>query len=251
MMRNDTSFDERAAYFDRLDWVNDDGLLVETVRAIENCGTGKLLGLGIGTGIVESHLKTHFEVTGLDCSPKMLDACARRNPKFELVEGDIERVAEIFTGRQFDVVFARATLGHLRIAPVLRCVREVLAPRGKLVLCESIAFNQEDEAVQLEFHNLLHPGHVEFPSAPSFLKKVRQAGFQIDFAVQLSTTCCVSSLAESFPVNQGNGQLIIDFLSMSSLDRCRNWNIKGDGMEMTYERPWLLMVASSADGKRG
>jgi SAM-dependent methyltransferase len=69
-----------------------------------------LLELGSGGGNSASYLKSRFEMTLVDMSPRMLRVSRRLNPECEHVRGDIRRVR---LGRQFDAVFVHDAICHM------------------------------------------------------------------------------------------------------------------------------------------
>lgn len=130
---------------------------------------GPVLALACGSGQVIVPIASRgLAVTGLDRSPKMLQAAARRataaDTQVELVEGDMR---EFDLGRQFSLVFvARNSLLHLNeqseLISFFTCVRSHLRPGGVL------AFDIFNPNVRL----LASPGwersHVMTVDSPSY-----------------------------------------------------------------------------------
>jgi len=81
-------------------------LLRKTTRPVPRT----LLELGSGGGNSAFHLKSHFEMTLVDMSPRMLRVSRRLNPECEHIMGDIRRVR---LGRQFDAVFVHDAICHM------------------------------------------------------------------------------------------------------------------------------------------
>jgi SAM-dependent methyltransferase len=69
-----------------------------------------LLELGSGGGSSAYYLKSRFEMTLVDISPRMLRVSRRLNPECEHVRGDIRRVR---LGRHFDAVFVHDAICHM------------------------------------------------------------------------------------------------------------------------------------------
>lgn len=69
-----------------------------------------VLELGSGGGNSASYLKSHFEMTLVDLSERMLRVSRRLNPECEHVKGDIRKVR---LGRSFDAVFVHDAICHM------------------------------------------------------------------------------------------------------------------------------------------
>jgi SAM-dependent methyltransferase len=90
-----------------------------------------LLELGSGGGNSASHLKTQFEMTLVDISPRMLRVSRRLNPECRHVKGDIRTVR---LGRIFDAVFVHDAICHMTteadLLAVMRTAYEHCRPGG-------------------------------------------------------------------------------------------------------------------------
>ena len=95
-----------------------------------------ILDLGCGSGRDSRMFHSlRFAVTGIDISPDMLAQAKRQAPDIEYLELDMELLD--LAGRQFDAVWANASLLHLpkdSIRPVLRQLHTVLTPNGLLFI---------------------------------------------------------------------------------------------------------------------
>jgi len=80
-------------------------------------GARTLLHLGCGGGHLDSHLKAHYRITGVDVSPAMLALARGLNPEVEYVEGDLRTVR---LGRTFDAVMAADAIDYMRTEDDLR-----------------------------------------------------------------------------------------------------------------------------------
>ncbi len=69
-----------------------------------------LLDLGCGGGKNVLHLKSEFEVTGLDLSPNMLAQAKALNPECEFIEGDMRHCR---INRTFDAVLMDDAVSHM------------------------------------------------------------------------------------------------------------------------------------------
>ncbi len=80
-----------------------------------------VLELGSGGGNSASHLKSRFEMTLVDISPRMLAVSRKLNPECKHVKGDIRTVR---LGRTFDAVFVHDAICHMTTEPDLRAVMQ-------------------------------------------------------------------------------------------------------------------------------
>ena len=80
-----------------------------------------VLELGSGGGNSAFHLKSHFAMTLVDLSPRMLRVSRRLNPECEHIEGDIRTLQ---LGRTFDVVFLHDAICHMTTERHLRAVMQ-------------------------------------------------------------------------------------------------------------------------------
>lgn len=102
------------------------------------------LDFGCGSGRSTRFLKSlGFNVTGVDVSQAMLDNAQRRDPEGEYVlveDGDLSRL----NGRIFDLILSAfplaSTPSHVEMQALLRELRDVMAPEGRLIVIEPTDF---------------------------------------------------------------------------------------------------------------
>ncbi|MEX1254956.1 MAG: class I SAM-dependent methyltransferase [Dehalococcoidia bacterium] len=80
-----------------------------------------VLELGSGGGNNASHMKTRFELTLVDLSPRMLALSRTLNPECEHRRGDMRTVR---LGRQFDAVFVHDAVAYITTEDDLRATME-------------------------------------------------------------------------------------------------------------------------------
>jgi SAM-dependent methyltransferase len=80
-----------------------------------------VLELGSGGGNSASYLKSRFEMTLVDISPRMLSVSRKLNPDCKHVKGDIRTVR---LGRTFDAVFVHDAICHMTTEADLRAVMQ-------------------------------------------------------------------------------------------------------------------------------
>lgn len=86
-------------------------LVAELARRHAKVPVRTLLDVGCGGGKNLHHFARHFEATGLDLSPTMLDLARTLNADVELVQADMR---SFDLGRRFDAVYLNDALPHLQ-----------------------------------------------------------------------------------------------------------------------------------------
>ena len=112
-----------------------------------NAGQGKVLEVGVGTGLSLPEYKPHLEITGIDLAPEMLDKARARvkSEGLENVAGLYEMDASNlqFPDNSFDTVVAMYVI---TVVPepekVMRELARVTKPGGQVMLVNH--FSQED-----------------------------------------------------------------------------------------------------------
>ena len=92
-------------------WDAEDLPLIDLIGELK---PSTILEIGCGYGRVGAAIQRHFpdvEYTGIDISADLIEASRRRLPKAELIVADI---ATWDADRQWDLVLAANTLGHIR-----------------------------------------------------------------------------------------------------------------------------------------
>jgi demethylmenaquinone methyltransferase/2-methoxy-6-polyprenyl-1,4-benzoquinol methylase len=148
-------YDRRAAEYD--DWWRGTGLFAardrpgwgEEVEALvatlERLRPARTVDIACGTGFLTGHLPG--DVVGLDQSPNMLEATARRLPGIELVQDDA--LALPFEDASFERVFTAHFYGHLDPGNRERFLREARRVAHELVIVDSaLRPDVEPEEVQ-------------------------------------------------------------------------------------------------------
>lgn len=235
-------FDSRGRLFNKVDWVSDKVFLREIVAAIENQRPHTMLDLGIGTGIIEQHLSLDIGVTGVDKSSVMCEISRNNLPDATILQGDIQNLS-FLDDKKFYLIFSRATLGHMSIFPILQQLQRYLEPSGKIVLCESISYSDADEAYQLDFHNLIHTGHVEFPTKSKFLTMFTKLGYKVKFSKMLYTRCDTASLFASLKTKEMVREIYHYLENLSNNHMVKDWRIHATKDNIFYRRPWLILIA--------
>ena len=135
-----TDWSARARGYDKLQWVNNDSLLSAMVEVAAEAHPSRLLDVGTGSGKVLLGMRQALrtgEFWGLDASDAMMAKIPDREG-LHLRTGNAEVLEGIPRGH-FDLVTARMVFHHIGdVNRAMRTIREVLAPGGRLVVCEGV-----------------------------------------------------------------------------------------------------------------
>lgn len=239
-------FNKRSDKYNITSWVDNTEMLNSVTKLINHCQPNNLLDLGIGTGIIEKKILKKIEIYGIDLSKKMLLICKKNLPKAKLKIGNLSKLTKYYKNNKFDLIFSRAVLGHLEINSVLTEAKSLLTPNGKILLCESISYNNFDCKNQLFFHNFIHKGHTEFPTTESFIQKFKDLNMKINYERVITTNNSLNRLFESINANDKKMHQIKNFLlKIKKTDNL--WNIKITKNDIYYQQPWLLIMAQQYD----
>jgi 2-polyprenyl-3-methyl-5-hydroxy-6-metoxy-1,4-benzoquinol methylase len=148
----------------------------------------QVLDLGAGPGVLGCYLteKLGCTVDGVECNPAAVTEAA---PWYRHLEcADLERIplAEVFTGRQYDVIVCADILEHLRRpGDLLAQVVGMLAPEGRLLASvPNVAYAgliAELLAGELRYRpeGLLDETHLHFFTLKSFRRLLEEHGLQV------------------------------------------------------------------------
>jgi SAM-dependent methyltransferase len=110
-------------------------LMTELVRKYSKRAARSVLNMACGGGKNAFSLKKHFEVTGTDLSPKMLDHARKLNPECTFLLADMR---DCRLGRQFDAIVIDDGIWHISSLQDLKAVFltafEHLHPGGVMVV---------------------------------------------------------------------------------------------------------------------
>lgn len=138
LVKKKTNWDNRAKFYNGLDWVNKDELLNTIVEEARELTGKKILDVGTGTGKVLIALKSRWvdaDYYGVDISQGMLDKIDA-SYDFRLSVSEAENLKE-FNDDYFDLVTARMVFHHANnIEKAMAEVYRVLKQGGKFILCE-------------------------------------------------------------------------------------------------------------------
>ena len=112
---------------------------MRAVRHINNSESGRVLEVGVGTGLSLPHYRTDLEITGIDLSPNMLEKAQERVQNKNLTHVDDLLIMDAsdldFPDNSFDTVVAMFVM---TVVPdpeaVMRELQRVCAPGGEVLL---------------------------------------------------------------------------------------------------------------------
>jgi SAM-dependent methyltransferase len=238
-------FSNRAELYEEAKWVKDDAFLEVLVAFGELRGDECVLEVGVGTGTVAAKMREHTAVLiGVDIAKPMLEKAQRYVPRHHLLCCEIERLGSLFLDETFDLVYCRAVLHHVDIPHTLAEMHSLIKPGGKLLIAETVAVTEEDEAFQLKFVESLHTGHTGFPTARRLLAMIEQAGFEIQkHQLWLERASLQNILASTAKGAYEKAQIRTMFQQASEQTRSW-WNMLFADDDILFDRRWAVVRAS-------
>lgn len=169
--RSAAGFAQRSAgRFDKMDVVG-----FARVRGDES-----VLEVGAGTGNFLSLFEgAAASLVALDVTHGMLEQARRYHPMLQLVRGNAFMLP--FRSCSFDLVSSAQALHHIhRPVPVLKEMRRVCAPEGRVLIVDQLATESYEQiAFMNELETLRDPSHATSRPASAFRTIVMAAGLEI------------------------------------------------------------------------
>lgn len=113
---------------------------MRTVRAVNALGQGRILEVGVGTGLSLPHYDRAFRIVGIDVSADMLTVARERVAERQV--GNVEAIIEMdaekldFPDASFDIVVAMYVMSVVpNPARCLAEMRRVCKPDGAIMIC--------------------------------------------------------------------------------------------------------------------
>lgn len=239
-------FNKRAALYEEAKWVRDEAFLDTLVSFSELRGDECALEIGVGSGTVAARMKEHTGVLiGVDASKDMLEQAHRYLPRHHLLCCQIEDLTALFLDETFDLVYCRAVLHHLNIPRTLREMHRLIKVNGKLLVAETVAFDEEDEAFQLRFLESLHTGHTQVPTAERLSETVGQAGFAIQKSrLWLEEGVSLQNMLASTARSDREKAGIFTLFRESSEQTRSGWNVRFVDHDVLFDRRWAIILAT-------
>lgn len=172
-------YDLTANFYDILTWGMEKRYR-ETKQSAFSSASGRVLLVGVGTGIDLSLLPAQLEVTAIDISEQMLAKAAIRSQDYQ---GQVRlRVADIentdFPNNYFDTVITSCVFCSVK-NPVkgLQEIKRILRSESQLIMFEHVLSQNPFLKPMLYFMNLLMPFGPDFTR--DTVANVKKAGFKI------------------------------------------------------------------------
>ena len=158
------------------------------VAAVLDCGGTRVLDVGCGEGWLARRLSAEGrEVVGFDGSRRLVElAIEGGGGTFELLDYDAFAADPTRLGRDFDVAVANFSLLGQPLAELLRALRRVVAPRGRLVIqtVHPAGVGAADDGWREEHYEPLAPLAFEpmpwfFRTRASWVRELSAAGWRL------------------------------------------------------------------------
>lgn len=169
-------FDKVADKWNNKVWAKDEAFANDIVEFCRLKGDELTLYVGVGTGDMAKHFRVK-DIIGLDTSKNMLSE-NKLLPRHRLVVGDANNIP--YLDDTFDFVFARNLLKHV-ISPinVIREMKRVLKPDGKLITIESCVLSLRDKEYPNFCVRTIEPNHHSFMIIEEITSLFIKAGFNV------------------------------------------------------------------------
>lgn len=211
-----------------------------------------VLDVGSGPGIVSTSLAKYAKnVTAFDITPSMIKAAKQRSIEHGVTNinfkvGEAENLP--FSNNSFDIVVTRLTIHHFKEPElVLKEIKRVIKPEGRLVLADVTSSENPDES---ELHNALEilrdPSHVRMLPLSELKKQIQSVGLEVIkeegwiMEREYSEWVKITNAPErDKPLN-----VIMSNLAKAEVKTGINLTLK-DG-EIRFNHTWVLIVAEKS-----
>jgi ubiquinone/menaquinone biosynthesis C-methylase UbiE len=249
MMESPWSFDQRAATYDNLQWVNDAGLLGAMTKLIEMhmpSGIRTLLDLATGTGVVARALaRPETRVIGLDLSWPMLEQAVQRKGNIYYIQARGEALP--IKSATVDLAVSRNGL-HQMVEPglALREIRRALNRRGRLCVIESVAPPEPVKAHWRKIILLKDRGrHQDFTYTANELRTwIEQHGFTIAEAVSYDIRFDVDEWVTMGGVTGDRARQVRDLFEFAPMPVVEAMEIRRHGSRLSAKKTSHIAIAT-------
>jgi SAM-dependent methyltransferase len=243
-------FTRQAVPFSTASPITDENALRMIVDAARPQPDDRLLDVACGGGIVVCAFAPHVRhATGIDMTPAMLERARRLAGERAIANVSFEQgVAQAlpYPNASFDIVVTRFSFHHFPDPlAVLREMRRVVAPNGRLIVVDMYA--SEDSAKAAEWNRLeklRDPSHVRCLSLTELRNLFAAANLPEPKASFYELGDDVNNLlARSFP-NPGDDAKIVAMFAASVEDDRLGIPVQRDGARLRYAYPVAILAAN-------
>jgi ubiquinone/menaquinone biosynthesis C-methylase UbiE len=197
--------------------------------------------VGAGTG---NFLALFDEVAGsqvaVDLTPEMLAQAKSRNPHMQVVIADGARLP--LRSRSIDLVASAQALHHIHAPiPVIREMRRVCAPGGRVLIVDQIAPErvEESQAMNLLDH-IRDPSHAACRPPSAFRIMLTASGLEIEDEAIHESQDHLSKWTSPVEFPQDRVEAVYDFVATRGHETGMNFERDGDDWVFTRRRMMLL-----------
>lgn len=231
-----TFADRTAGRFDHMQVVEFSRVAPGAIVAEIGAGTGNFLSLFDGVAARQ---------IAIDLTPDMLGQAVTRHPHLEAVVADGARVP--LRSRSIDLVTSAQALHHIHAPiPVIREMRRVVAPGGRILIVDQVAPERVEESQMMNhLDHLRDPSHAACRPPSAFRIMVAAAGLEIeDQAIHESQERLSTWMSPAeFPADRIEAveRFVAEHGSETGMDFQR------DGDDWVYTRRRIMVLAARSD----
>lgn len=223
-----THFTKRANTYNNASWVNDNRLLLEITRCIENkcVNNCTIIDLGAGTGVVAQHILNHFNcalnIIAYDISPAMLNKIT--NPTIKKIVGSIDQLP--FDNDTADIIIARQSLHyveHLDLA--IDEIRRVLKPDGVFVLSQIMPLEGKSKSFWIKMMKIRQPLRRNFFSLEEWISYLKKRKFSLRSSTTIILRYSIESWANNYYPERNEKSDYGSIISEASEDYIKDYDV--------------------------
>lgn len=95
----------------------------------------KILDCGCGRGRLIELIKSHYDYTGIDLDPELINYLSIKYPKSKFINGDLNKVLELVPSEKYDSIILSAIIEHVtEPISLIKNLRKLLRPDGIIII---------------------------------------------------------------------------------------------------------------------
>jgi len=246
----DAEFTRQAATFAESATLRADDVTKRVAAALGDLSGERVLDVACGPGIMTGPLASKAaSVVGLDFTAEPLRLAAAKAPA-DLQAGFVRGLAEgaPFPSETFGGAVIRLALHHFENpAAILREVRRVLVPGGRLVVLDILT---TPETAQARLHNAIErlrdPSHATFCSEAAMRSMIRGSGFDITAVETWPKPRRFSDWAEVVNAPKRTAALKVLLEHLARAKESAGIGLREQDGELWFTYTWSLLTARAA-----